>query len=217
MREFTELLPGLGAFPLRPDAYGEPGGADDLKTFLSDVLDHVSQQASKHERDRFWNATINERGPSEPAQHAPVPFLDRPPADTDVLLGYVRSLDQLRWIDDTQSYNLCAGSRRGSVELPGRELNAPLLLLYISAPGGLRVARLARRGPWRAVDDDDLKATGYPDPGGRLYFVTSLELVPAVPAWLRRVDLERLRPTDLPRGAPFVRTWWELLANTSPG
>jgi predicted component of viral defense system (DUF524 family) len=217
VREFTELLPGLGAFPLRPDADGVPGGVDDLERFLSDVLNHVSQQASRHERGRFWNATINERGPSEPALHAPVPFLDRPPADTDVLLGYVRSLDQLRWIDETQSYNLRAGSRRGSVELPGRELNAPLLLLYTSAAGGLRVARLARRGPWRAVEDVDLKATGYPDPGGRLYFVTSLELVPDLPGWLRRIDLERLRPTDLPRGAPFVRTWWELLANTSPG
>jgi predicted component of viral defense system (DUF524 family) len=217
VREFAELLPGLGAFPLRPDADGEPGGADDLKAFLSDVFDHVSQQASSHERDRFWNATINERGPSEPARHAPVPFLDRPPADTDVLLGYVRSLDQLRWIDDTQSYNLRAGSREGAVELPGRELNAPLLLLYNSAPGGLQFVRLARRGPWHAVDDVDLEATGYPDPGGRLYFVTRLEVVPDMPAWLRRVDIERLRPADLPRGAPFVRTWWELLANASPG
>ena len=213
--EFVELLPGLGAFPLRPNADGTPGGASDLESFLSRVLSHVSQQASRHERDRFWNATINERGPNGPFKKAPVPFLDQPPADTDVLLGYVRSLEQLRWINETQSYNVRADDRKGSVELHGRELGALLLLLYTSTPEGFRFLRLARRGPWRAADRLGLEGTGYPKPGGWLYFVTSLEPVADVPAWLRRVDLEHLRPAHLPRGAPFVRTWWELLASAS--
>jgi uncharacterized protein len=215
--EFTEILPGLGAFPLRPNADGEPGGAGELEVFLDSVLAHVSQQATRHERDRFWNAAINERGPTGPAENAPAPFLDRPPADTDVLLGYVRGPEQLRWISQTQSYNVRAGDRRGSVELHGRELSAPLLLLYTSAPEGFLLLRLARRGPWRAADRYDLEGTGYPKPGGRLYFVTSLKSVADMPAWLRRVDLERLRPAHLPRGAPFVRTWWELLASASRG
>ena len=213
--EFIELLPGLGAFPLRPNADGTPGGASDLTSFLDSVLSHVSQQASRHERDRFWNAVINDRGPTGSVGNAPVPFLDRPPADTDVLLGYVRSPAQLSWINETQSYNVRADDRRGSVELHGRELSAVLLLLYKSVPDGFEFFRLARRGPWRAADRLDLEGTGYPKPGGRLYFVTSLEPIADVPAWLRRVDLEHLRPTHLPRGAPFVRTWWELLASAS--
>jgi predicted component of viral defense system (DUF524 family) len=214
-REFSELLPGLGAFPLRPNASGEPGGVDSLTLFLNDVLTHVSRQASMHERDRFWSAAINERGSGQPVEHPPAPFLDRPPADTDVLLGYVRSPEQLNWIQRTQSYNVRAGRRPGSVQLHGRELSAPLLLLYKSAPDGLRVVHLARRGSWRAAEQVDLRNTGYPDPGGRLYFVTGFEPIEDIPAWLSRVDLERLRPGDRPRGAPFVKTWWELLASAS--
>jgi hypothetical protein len=213
--EFVELLPGLGAFPLRPNPDGTPGGASDLESFLGSVLSHVSQQASRHERDRFWNATINERGPSGPVENAPVLFLDQPPADTDVLLGYVRSPEQFRWINETRSYNVRADDRKGSVELHGRELSALLLLLYTAAPDGFRFLRLARRGPWRAADRLDLEGTGYPGPGGRLYFVASLESVADVPAWLQRVDLEHLQPAHLPRGAPFVRTWWELLTSVS--
>jgi len=214
-REFSELLPGLGAFPLRPNASGEASGADGLKSFLNDVLIHVSRQASSHERDRFWSAAINERGSGQPVEQAPAPFLDRPPADTDVLLGYVRSLEQLNWIERTQSYNIRADCRPGSVQLHGRELSAPLLLLYTSAPDGLRVIHLARRGSWRAAEQVELRNTGYPGPGGQLYFVAGFEPIGGIPSWLRRVDLERLRPDDRPRGAPFVRTWWELLASTS--
>jgi hypothetical protein len=44
----TEVLPGLGAFPLRPDA--AEGGREDLQAFLRLVLEHAADQATQHEK-----------------------------------------------------------------------------------------------------------------------------------------------------------------------
>jgi hypothetical protein len=209
---FSELLPGLGAFPLRPSADGRAGGSADLETFLADVLTHVSQQASHHERDRFWSAMIHTGAPPAPHGIAPVPFLDRPPADTDVLLGYVRSPQHRTWIERTRSYNVRADDREGSVALGSRELSASLLLLYEQRPDGLRVVTIARSGAWRAVDREDLGRSGYPQPGGKLYFVTAFEPIAEAPTWLNQVDIVGLRPRGLRQGAPFAVKWWDLLA-----
>src|SRR5438309_10260950 len=51
--EHHEVLPGLGAFPLRPGAAGAVGAAA-LDRFLEDVVDHVVDRATQHERSRLW-------------------------------------------------------------------------------------------------------------------------------------------------------------------
>jgi hypothetical protein len=215
VERFTELLPGLGAFPLRPGMDRSSSGASDLEQFVADVLTHVSHQASQHERDRFWNGSINSKTSTILNHFNPAPFLDRPPADTDVLVGYVRGPDQRLWIEQTQNYNVRADGRRGSVALAGRELSAPLLLLYENSPDGPRVVALGRTGKWRAVDREELEQSGYPRPRGRLYFLTEFNVVRDAPGWLRRVGIDTLRPDNTPWGAPFAVSWWDLLQNAS--
>ena len=56
--EHHEVLPGLGAFPLRPGAAGDVG-ATALDRFLEDVIDHVTDRATQHERSRFWRTVIH--------------------------------------------------------------------------------------------------------------------------------------------------------------
>jgi hypothetical protein len=212
--QFTELLPGLGAFPLRPGDEGARGSAD-LRAFLSDVLTHVGQQASHHERDRFWSAAINTSGPAAPRGLSPVTFLDQPPADTDVLLAYVRGPEHRAWIERTRLYNVRADDRPGSVSLDSRELGAPLILLYEPTAVGLQVVSLMRPGSWRAIHRDDLVASGYPQPGGNLYFVTTLDPIAEAPPWLGRISLTALLPPSRQRGAPCAVTWWDLLTSTT--
>ena len=211
-RQFSELLPGLGAFPLRPGEE-EALGVEAISHFLADVLDHVAEQASQHERDRFWRARIYAPPVHEHPRLSPVSFLDRPPADTDVLLGFVRGDQQGAWVERTGSYNVRADDRTGSLRLGSRELSARFLLLYTSAGDRPRIIGLFRSGEWRAVDRQDLVDSGYPGPRGRLYLVTSLAAVSQPPDWLTNIAVDALRPAGVAYGAPFAVTWMDLLSS----
>ena len=127
--EHQEVLPSLGAFVLRP-AEHETLGTSQLEQFLRDVLDHVADQATQHERSRFWR-TVAYRGASSPERaDRRLPRLGRPPSDALVLCGYVRGAPHAAWIDRTGLYNVRAGDRRGAVALDSDVLQASDLLLY---------------------------------------------------------------------------------------
>ena len=49
---FHEVLPGLGAFSVKPDEHGSKG-IDSVSTFLDDVIDHLSNRTTTYERIRF--------------------------------------------------------------------------------------------------------------------------------------------------------------------
>jgi hypothetical protein len=211
---FKEVLPGLGAFPLRPSSEGLPSSSEALDHFLSDVLTHVASQVTRDERHRFWTATVHR--PDEPTLTSSLTtdFLDEPPADTDVLLGFVRNVEHLRWIERLRQYNIRAGDRVGAVEIGGRELGAKLLLLYENRNGSLHVARAAKVARWRPATADDLLATGYRNPRGDIYFVADLEFVEHLPTWADSIDLELLT-SKVHDGAPIVVTWWDVVRAAS--
>lgn len=211
---FKEVLPGLGAFPLRPSGDGLPASSQALDKFLSDVLTHVASQVTRDERHRFWTATVHR--PGEPALASPLTtdFLDEPPADTDVLLGFVRSAEHRQWIERMLQYNIRAGARAGAVEIGGRELGANILLLYENRDSSLFVAGAAKLLRWRPASAADLLATGYPNPRGEMYFVGDLEFVEHLPAWADSIDLEGLT-ASVRDGAPLVVTWWDVIRATS--
>lgn len=211
---FKEVLPGLGAFPLRPSSDGLPSSSQALDQFLSDVLTHVASQVTRDERHRFWTATVHR--PGEPTLTSPLTtdFLDEPPADTAVLLGFVRNIEQRQWIERLRQYNIRAGDRVGAVEIGGRELGAKLLLLYENQNGALHVAHAAKIVRWRPATAADLIAAGYPNPRGDLYFLADLDLVEHLPAWADSIDLEALT-ANVRDGAPHVVTWWDVVRAAS--
>lgn len=211
---FNEVLPGLGAFPLRPNRDGLASSSQALDHFLSDVLTHVASQVTRDERHRFWTATVHRPGRPTITSLLTTDFLDEPPADTDVLLGFVRSSEHLRWIERLQQYNIRAGDRVGAVEIGGRELGAELLLLYENRNGTLHVARAAKVARWRPATASELLATGYPSPRGDIYFVADLEFVEHLPTWADSINLELLTSTVLD-GAPTVVTWWDVVRAAS--
>ncbi|CDO28316.1 hypothetical protein BN979_01097 [Mycolicibacterium vulneris] len=211
---FKEVLPGLGAFPLRPSSEGLPSSSQALDQFFNDVLDHVASQVTRDERQRFWTATVHR--PGEPTHLSPLVtnFLDEPPADTDMLLGFVRSIEQREWIRRVQQYNIRAGDRPGAVEIGGRELGAKLLLLYERLGDRLRMMGVARVLRWRPATAADLIAADYPSPRGELYFVADLEFVEPLPIWIDAVDLDLLT-RNVRGGAPLVVTWWDMVRAVS--
>ena len=47
---FHEVLPGLGAFAIRPNNEGEAEGSEELSKFLDDIIDHLSNRTTSRER-----------------------------------------------------------------------------------------------------------------------------------------------------------------------
>ena len=160
-RQFTELLPGLGAFVLRPEAGGRAQGLEELRTFLGAVLEHAAERASQHERDRYWRGWIYATPPRQNSTPSRLPDLAAPPEDTTVLCGYVRSEAHAEWIRRAGLYNVRAGDRRGAVGADAAELQAEWLLLY--GEGG-PPSLWTRAGPWFVQTREQLQKTGYPGP-----------------------------------------------------
>jgi hypothetical protein len=63
------------------------------------------------------------------------------------------------------------------------------------------------------VDQQELISTGYPRPRGRLYLVTTLDLIPDPPSWLSNVSIDPLKPDGIVHGMPFAVTWLDLMSS----
>jgi len=209
-RAYTELLPGLGAFSLRPIS----GGADTqaLRTFLDDVLTHVASVATQERRHRYWEHQIFPSVGPAPGSAGREPIEGLPPADTSVLLGFVRSdKSQWEWIQRTGLYNMRSDmARNGSVSVNGREASARVLVLYNESEvlGVWRLSGLAS-----VLTSAQLLALGYPEPSGDAY--VCVQLVEKI--WdTAASSLDRGRVANLARApdkrfrSPAVTTWASL-------
>jgi predicted component of viral defense system (DUF524 family) len=211
--EFHELLPGLGAFALRPSATGDALGAGPLREFVSDVLDHVALQLSQHERGRYWIREVYQEEPSAEPSVPQASFLTRPAADTVVLLGYAKSETHYRWIQSHGLYNLRADDRTGAVGLGSRELAAALLILHGATGRQPEVWQVA--GDPQLLTSEQLVRTGYPSPRGNLYYCLAIRgpLSGDWRSWLTQERIAMVRETCAPGaafGAPVSTTWLDL-------
>ena len=190
-REYVELIPGLGAFPLRP---GDHSGQAALRRFVGDVLMHAADQATAEERNRFWRARIYQ-GPSLSERDA-VGFLDRPPADSPVLICWVPDNDHWRWTGETEQHVVRPPQADTGWPFRAEELAAPLVMLA----GAGRAIVFERRGAWTIVDDHDLRVLGHPMPSAGPALLCRLTPIEQQPDWLDQLPL-----TDLLARAPTVR------------
>jgi hypothetical protein len=216
-REFryaTEALPALGAFPLRPDV--ADADCRGLEQFVSRVLAHVANQATRHERARFWEKTAY-AGPGASKPVPVAPFLHRPPADTPVLLGYIKDAEHLAWIHETGMYNVRADDRRGALAPNAPALDARLLVLYGGSSIGEPPLLFTRITSWSAADRGAMLESRYPRPRGRAYLRCEIETVIPQPAWFGSLSPGSLRPAGLPAGAPFAVTWLDLTLAAQEG
>lgn len=214
IEEYHEVLPGLGAFPLQPTESGSSLGAHHLARFIDDVIEHAASQVTQHERSRYWSHESYNHEFQGHLDVPPAPFLPRPPADTLVLLGFVRSREQYQWIQEHKWYNLRADpGRDGSVQLGSRELASDLVVLYGPSIDGQL---------WSIDEDPQLMTrermleSGYPDPGGEQYFVFPLRPVEAG-EWSELLsrklldDMRRQLKPSSPKGTPVTTNWLRLV------
>lgn len=205
---YHEILPGLGAFALRPTEDGSASAEATLGVarFIEDALDHLAASGTADERARFWESRSYADRTTVRADWDSL--LVRPAADTSVLLGFVRSAAHLQWMKERLLYPLRGDAgRRGAVSVHAPELAADLVVLYDAAAPEAWVARPT--GTVEVWSADELRRSGYPRPGGERYFVLVLDDL-SRHVGLRGKDLRRAARAGRTRddwAAPLLTTW----------
>ena len=177
-RGYHEILPGLGAFPLKPG-----NGEQTVEEFVREIVAHACDRATARERQSYHTYQAQEAPAAYPVLHAfperaaKSPTRHVPPAETFVLVGWSKNEAHLKWILRTKLYNFRMDTRAGSLRLEPEITAAQYLLLHGDGanvvPGLLRVTS---KGP-RVLSKAALNRKGYPgEPDGDFYLVFDVEL-----------------------------------------
>ncbi len=175
---YHEILPGLGAFPIKPG-----NGDEVLSKFIQDVVSHTCDRATARERQSYHVYQVQE-APTPYAVLHKLPEREignvrrAPPlAETHVLIGWYKDKTHLEWVLKSGLYNFRMDVERGSLRLKPEVSGAKYLLLHshkgATSPSLLRVSK---EGP-RVLSRDALKAKGYPgEPSRPFYLVYDVTL-----------------------------------------
>jgi len=129
-RGFHELIPGLGAFVIKPNK--DDKDKEHLKTFIRKVIANFIDRASQrehtaikvydiHQKSKLDSDTLNEPLPEYISNKKLIP------SETFVLVGYYKDDIHLSWIKDEGFYNVRYGDK---YDLSTIEIGAQYLLLY---------------------------------------------------------------------------------------
>ena len=132
LRGFHEIVPGLGAFRIRPGHWQEDSVY--LKQFLAEVKAHLMDRTSDREKLSYYQYDIHLE-PNKVVTMKSLPEAegenrDFLPDETTVLIGYYKSKEHLDWILKNWMYNGRAGDRNGSITLSKEIVGARYILLH---------------------------------------------------------------------------------------
>lgn len=150
-RGFHEIVPGLGAFAIRPTGEDNDGAAD-LKTFIGEVVQHVCDRATRREQESFHRYRIQDGPEPLSVKESPMPEYDMggrrslPLRETPVLVAWYVNDSQLQWTDEHNLIVLRIGERRGAVPLTPENVGAYYMLLH-------KKGQVAAKGLYRGLSD----------------------------------------------------------------
>jgi predicted component of viral defense system (DUF524 family) len=209
-RGFLELLPGLGAFPLRPNATDD--GSPALERFLKEVVAHVCNRATQHEQQTYHTYRIHKDTPPDAVYEA-MPeregaYRATPLKEVFVLHGWLKGPAYLQWVEAFGLYNFRTDSRAGSLRLGESVAGASYLLLHGDGQyqGGGRLFKIVSDGP-RVFSKEKLVEKGYPGTGHQPYYlvfdVKSLDVDDPLACY--DWDLRSIDGIDEGRGSPIPK------------
>jgi predicted component of viral defense system (DUF524 family) len=180
-RGFHELIPGLGAFVIKPNK--DDKDKEHLKTFIRKVIANFIDRASQREHTavKIYDIHKNEKVDSNILNEPMPEYFDENrnekliPDETFVLVGYYKSKSQLEWIIKNKLYNFRTGTNKGSLPLGVKEVSAKYLVLHgESKTTTNKIFKLNEEGP-KIFSKDDMIKSGYKDPAGDLYIIYKIE------------------------------------------
>ncbi len=216
---FHEIIPGLGAFPVKPSK--TDSGIGELKSFILEIIEHFINRASQREKIAFRTFDIYKNPPEaddEITESLPEPYninRDLIPDHTFVLVGYYNSPEQYKWMTINKLYNFRIGSGRGSIILDKETVSSKYLLLHTSGDiNSSDLWKIVSRGP-KVLSKDDLIRKGYPSPSQDNYLIIQIE--PITDLELQNVfwNFRNLTNYSTSRASaiPFTTSLTELMKN----
>ena len=177
LKGFHEVLPGLGAFPIKPSENSNE--TIHLEHFLKEVLVHFLNNASQRENiaSKSYNIHKNE---NPNIINEPIPeYINGQkliPDETYVLVGFYNTQEQYDWIKKGK-YNFRMGSGNGSLILDKETVSASYLLLHTHGNKSTGdIWKITSKGP-KVYSKQNLIKKGYPSPSQDYYLVIDIEQV----------------------------------------
>ncbi len=180
-RGFHELIPGLGAFVIKPDENNS--GKEELVKFIKKVTSNFIDRASQreytavkvydiHKTVKGDENTLNEPFPEYLDSLKTVKLI---PDETFVLVGYCIDDKRHEWYLEKGLYNFRMDDEEGSLILDNEVVNAKYLLLRRSSKDtASEIFKILSKGP-KVYSKEAIKSKGYPDPKHENYLVIEIE------------------------------------------
>jgi len=214
---FHEIIPGLGAFPVRPSKIDD--GTTELKAFILEIVDHFIDRSSQREKQAFRTYDIfkNPRDQNDRVDEPlPEPFnLNRSliPDDTFVLVGFYKSDSHYDWINKNGLYNFRFNSERGSLKIDNESINAKYLLLHTHNDQTSGELYSIISDGFEFYTKEKLLETQYPNPGQPQYLIVKIERVTDVEFNNVSFDFKKLKnyKSNFKSAFPFTASLTELM------
>lgn len=159
---FHEIVPGLGAFSIRPGHWQHDSYY--LKQFMAEVKAHLMDRTSQREKLSYHQFDIHKK-PNESMvmESMPEPVGDNRnflPGEASVIVAFYKDERHLNWILENNQYNMRAGFDKGSLSLENDIINARYILLY-NEREATHLIRRKKEGP-KVYTRSQLVKMGYP-------------------------------------------------------
>ena len=184
LKGFHEIIPGLGAFAIRPSS--QNNGVSELSQFIDTVINHLLDRASQREKAAVKTNDIYKFKKTDYLEDALTPnILNEPmpeyfdskrtekiiPDETFILVGYCRNSVNLDWYKKKGLYNLRMDDDSGSLSLTSQVVNSKYLL--IREPGNNLANKIFKKisnGP-KVLTGSNLLNLGYKSSNLKDYYL----------------------------------------------
>lgn len=216
LKGYHEIIPGLGAFPVRPSKTDT--GIGELKKFILEIIHHFINRTSQREKKAYQTYTIHKDPPNpenEVRTLLPETYgINRGliPDDTNVLIGFYRTQAQYDWIRSNSLYNFRMGTGVGSLVLDKETVSSKYLLLHTTGDKNSgELWKIISKGP-KLFSKADLIKKGYPSPSHDSYLIFEIEPVSDTEFKDAKWDFRKLKnfTTGNQSGVPFTASLSEL-------
>lgn len=153
-RGFHELIPGLGAFVIKPNK--DDKDKEHLKSFIRKVIANFIDRASQREHTavKIYDIHKDEKDDTNILNEPMPEYLDLAknekliPDETFVLVGYCKNNLNIDWYKKEGKYNFRMDDDKGSLSLENNVVNAKYLLLRESGKDTAnRIFKIKSKGP----------------------------------------------------------------------